>query len=157
MASPGLFTMYKANLDDIRLNDIVSSTIKVALVTSAYTPDASLGGHSLWSSASGSEIANGNGYTTGGVTVAGDAAFSSSQTWYYSNGTAIESTASGGTIPGWRYAVFYVSGTLWGKTNPLIGYFLGDSTPADIPATASGQTLTLGAPALGWFTVTSTP
>lgn len=153
----GLFTLYKANLDDLRIVDLVGATVKVALVSSAYTPNATITGHSLWSSVSGNEIANGNGYTTGGITVADDAAFQSGQSWYYSNATAISWTASGGSIPAWRYAVFYVSGTLWGKTNPLIGYFLGDATPADIPATANGQALTLGAPALGWFTVAATP
>jgi len=36
-------------------------------------------------------------------------------------------------------------------TNPLVGYFVGDSTPADIPATTVGNTLTLTCPSGGWF------
>jgi hypothetical protein len=60
-------------------------------------------------------------------------------------------TASGSGIPAHRYYVMYVVGTLWGKTNPLIGYFIGDNTPADIPLTASGNPLTVTVNASGWF------
>ena len=63
-------------------------------------------------------------------------------------------TASGGSIPAWRYGVMYVSGSLWGKTSPVIGYFLGDSTPADVPATTDGNPLTIQVNANGWFGVT---
>lgn len=48
----------------------------------------------------------------------------------------------------------YVSGTLWGMTNPLVGYFVGDSTPADIPLTTSGNSITVTVPAGGWFDIT---
>ena len=64
----GTFTLYRANLDDLRIQDLVGATVKVALVTSSYTPNAANNGHSLWSDASSNEIANGNGYNTGGVT-----------------------------------------------------------------------------------------
>jgi len=39
-------------------------------------------------------------------------------------------------------------------TNPLIGYFLGDTTPADVPATTVGNPLTINCPANGWFDIT---
>jgi hypothetical protein len=45
----------------------------------------------------------------------------------------------------------YLSGTVWGQVNPLIGYFLGDSTPADIPLTTAGNTITVNQNAAGWF------
>ena len=61
-------------------------------------------------------------------------------------------TASGGSIAAHRHYVMYVLGTLWGKTNRLVGYFLGDTTPADIPATTTGNTLTVNAS--GWFDAT---
>ena len=152
----GTFTLYRANLDDLRLQDLVAATVKLALVTSAYTPDAtnSGSGHSLWSSPSANEIAAGNGYTAGGATLAGLAASTATNGWkFVTNNTSW--TASGGSIPAWRYAVMYVSGSLWGMTNPLIGYFLGDATPADSPATTTGNILVLG-PNLtnGWFTIT---
>ncbi len=149
----GTFTLYRANLDDLRMQDLVGATVKIALVSSAYTPDASNTGHDEWGDVSANEIANGNGYTTGGATLANDAVST------ITNGHKYDSddptwTASGGSIPAWRYAVMYVSGSLWGKTSPVIGYFLGDSTPADVPATTDGNPLTIQVNANGWFGVT---
>ena len=67
-------------------------------------------------------------------------------------------TATGADIPAWRYAVMYVVGSLWGKTDPLIGYFTGNTTgPTDIPATTDGSTLTITVPTAGWFTSTQAP
>ncbi len=149
----GTFTLYRANLDDLRMQDLVGATVKIALVSSAYTPDATNTGHDEWGDVSANEIANGNGYTTGGATLANDAVST------ITNGHKYDSddpawTASGGSIPAWRYAVMYVSGSLWGKTSPVIGYFLGDSTPADVPATTDGNPLTIQVSANGWFGVT---
>lgn len=146
----GTFTLYSANKDDLRINDLTGATIKMALVSSAYTPSAGEAGHALWSDVSTNEIANGNGYTTGGATLSAPTATAITNGWKFSSGNA-SWTASGGNIPAWRYAVLYVSGTLWGKTNPIVGYVLGDSTPADVPATSSGNTLTINCPAAGWF------
>lgn len=60
-------------------------------------------------------------------------------------------TASGSSIGAWRYAVFYFNATVEGVVDPVIGYFLGDSTPADVPATTDTNTLTLTVPTDGWF------
>lgn len=150
MAAPGTFTLFSKNKADIRINDIVAGTLKVALITSSWTPDVTVTGNSLFADMSANDLATANGYTAGGVTpgtlaataITGGYKFTSANpTW----------TASGGSIPAWRYAVFYMSGTVWGKVNPVIGYFVGDSAPADIPATSSGNTLTLTLPAGGWF------
>jgi len=149
----GTVTLYSANKDDLNINALVGATVKVALVSSAYTPDTTVAGHSLWSSVSANEIANGNGYTTGGATLTSTVATSITGGFKFSSASP-SWTASGGNIPAWRYAVFYVSGTLWGLTNPVIGYFVGDTTPADIPATTSGNTLTLNTPSGGWFDAT---
>lgn len=151
----GNFLLYKANIDDLRLQDLPGATVKVALVTSAYTPDAGTSGHDTWSDVSANEIANGNGYTTGGVTLASDAVAAVTGGWNYDSADPTW-TASGGAIPAWRYAVMYVSGTLWGKTDPVIGYFVGDSTPADVPATSDGNPLTITVNASGWFATTTT-
>lgn len=147
----GNFTLYRANLDDMRINDLAGSgNLRLALVSSAYTPDATNTGNSLWSNASASEITAANGYTAGGV------ALSSVVATAVTNGFKLSSAnpswaASGGNIAAWRYCVMYYLGTLWGMTNPLIGYFVGDATPADVPATSSGNTLTITVPAGGWF------
>lgn len=47
--------------------DWVTDTIKVGLATSAYTPNQDT--HDFWNDVSANELASGNGYTTGGVTL----------------------------------------------------------------------------------------
>lgn len=153
MASPGTFTLYSKNKDIINTAELAGATVKACLVTSSYTPDATVTGHYLYSDVSANEIANGNGYTTGGATV-GTLASTAISGGYKFSSASPSWTASGGNIPAFRYVVFYVSGTFNGKTNPLIGYFVGDSAPADVPATSDGNPLTLTTPANGWFTAT---
>lgn len=95
------------------------------------------------------EHANGNGYTTGGVTLG-------SVTWTRSGATVTfdsadaQWTASGGSIVA-RRAVIYKSGTANSITNPLVVTCLLDNTPADVTATA-GNTLTVQMNASGIFT-----
>jgi hypothetical protein len=146
----GPFINYAANLNALSLRDLVSATVKLAIVTSSYTPNAEEDGHDEWADVSSNEIANGNGYTTGGATLANDAATAIEDGFKYSS-DPVSWTASGSGIPAHRYYVMYVLGTLWGKTNPVIGYFVGDSAPADVPLTTAGNTLTATPNANGWF------
>jgi hypothetical protein len=148
----GTFTLFKANIDDLRMQDLIGGTVKFALVSSSYTPNTGTTGHDEWADVSANEIAAGNGYTAGGATLTSDGATPLTNGHGYISAD-VEWTASGGSIPQWRYAVLYVSGSVWGKTNPLVGYILGDTTPTDVPATADGQTLTLTCPTNGWFTM----
>jgi len=149
----GTFTLYRANLDDLSMQDIAGATVKLALVTSSYTPNATNTGDDLGADVSANEIANGNGYTTGGATLANDAASTITNGFKYDSDDP-SWTASGGSIPAWRYGVMYLSGTVAGMVNPLVGYFLGDSTPADVPATSDGNPLTIQVNASGWFGTT---
>ncbi len=148
----GTFTLYRANLDDLRMQDLTGATVKLQLVSSAYTVDDSNTGHSVLADVT-NEIANGNGYLTGGATLANDAVSTTTNGFKY-DADDVAWVASGGSIPAWRRGVLYVSGSLWGKTNPLIGHFLGDSTPADVPATSDTNTLTVAWNASGIFTLT---
>ena len=149
----GNVTLYSRNKDDFRINDIVGATVKLLLVTSTYTPNTNeTTGHSVLADIT-NEIANGNGYTTGGFTLASLTATAITGGFKFSSGNA-SWTATGGSIPAWRYGILYVSGVLWGQTSPLLGYFVGDNTPADIPATTVGNTLTIYCPANGWFDIT---
>ena len=150
----GTFTLFSSNKDDLNPNDLVGATVKMALVTSSYTPDAAYNGHDEWADVSANEIANGNGYSTGGITltnsvtgITGGFKFSTTSP------SPIRWTASGGDIPTWKYAVMYVSGSLWGKTNPVVGYFEGESG-STVPATTSGNNLDITVPTNGWFDVT---
>ena len=114
-------------------------TLKCALVLSTYTPATT---HTTWASISSNEHANGNGYSTGGVTTAG--------TITQSSGTVTfdiadpQWTASGGSIVT-RYAVLYNS-----TTGDLICYSLLDNSPADVTVTDT-NILTLQIDALGVY------
>lgn len=134
--------------------DLDTNTVKCALVGSAYTLDQV--NHDTWADVSANEIANGNGYTTGGATV-GTVAITAVTGGYKFSSANVTWTASGGNIPAWRRAVFYISGTVNGVVDPLIASFLGDNTPADVPATTVGNQLALNVPAGGWFDTTRTP
>lgn len=153
MAAGAFLFPDKAKLNIASATDVLAGTstnYRAALVSSAWTPVPST--DELWGDVSTNEIANGNGYSTGGGTLTG---YSLAQT----SGTvkltfsAFVWTASGGSIPAWRRIVIYYLGTLNSKLNPLICYALGDSTPADIAATTDGNTLTFTPHASGILTI----
>lgn len=109
--------------------DIDSDTFKCALFTSA----SNIGSASTTYAGVTSEVANANGYTTGGIGVTLALAGTTSVTVKFSSNPVW--TASGGSIAG-RFAVIYeVAGN-------VLAYVLLDSTPADVTATA-GNTLTV--------------
>lgn len=155
MAAPSAFQFYAENLNQLKASDLTGLTIKAMLVQSGYTPDTDNNGHDELADVT-NEVANGNGYTTGGVALAGMSVADFSTTGYKFSSNAIAWTASGAGIPAWRYIVFYASGSVWGKTSPLLGYITGDSAPADIPLTAAGNSIQVNCPTDGWFTITRT-
>lgn len=125
--------------------DLDGDTFKAILVLSSYTPSVS--GHSTYADIT-NEHANGNGYTTGGVTVAA--------TWVESSGIVTFDiadpswTASGGNLVA-RYCVIY-DDTPSSPANPLVGYYLMDNSPADVTQ-VDGGTLTVQIPSGGLFTL----
>jgi hypothetical protein len=157
MAAPGTFTFFAENLNVEKMSDLVSATVKLALVSSAWTPDSDENGNGVWADISANEIAAGNGYTAKGVALGSKAvtAITAGNGYEFESGNA-SWTASGAGIPAHRYVVMLVDGALWGLTDPLIGYFLADSAPADVPLTASGNTIQYNCPANGWFRKTRT-
>jgi hypothetical protein len=105
-----IFNSFKEGIADGTF-DLDGDTLKIALFTSSYTPDAT---DVVFADLS-SEV-SGTGYTAGGATL-------SSVTWTRSGGTATLDAAD----PQWttasfaaRYAVVYKSGTANSLTNPLI-------------------------------------
>ena len=128
-----------------------AANFRLALVSSAWTPNNAT--DELWAVASGSEIANGQGYTTGGIALTGVAISQAAGVVKFTSAAAVW-TASGTGIPAWRRAVLYYLGTLNGKVNPIVAHFLGDSTPADIPLTTAGNTITYTPNAAGILTAT---
>ena len=123
----------------------------VVLCTSSYTPALT---HSTYANISGAEVANGNGYTTGGD-------FPGTVTWAAAGGDATQMifdsadpawTASGGSITA-RYAVLthVAAGTgVPQSTDKIIAYLLLDTTPADVTVT-DGNTLTIQLASGGYF------
>ncbi len=153
MAAPGALVIYDSFRGWIGDGtfDMNSNTFKAALVTSSYTPAQTT--DQLWgdSGISSNEVANGNGYTTGGVTL-------TSPTF---NVTASVAAFKSSTNPSWtgassgfvaRYLVIYASGTLNGHLNPLVGYMLLDSAPANV-SFAVGNSVTITWNASGIFTL----
>ncbi len=123
---------------------IASQPMKVALLTSAYTFSSA---HTVYADLT-NELANGNGYTTGGVAL-GTVAWT--QSGAVTNFTCANPswTASGTGIPAFRYAVFYCTATLETIVKPLILLF--DNNGSDVAATPSGSNLVLTLNATGLF------
>lgn len=128
-----------------------TANFKMALVSSTWTPNTFT--NEVWADISANEISALNGYTAGGESLTGVLLYQTSGTVKFTS-NAVSWSASGGSIPAWRYGVVYYSGTLNAKVNPVVGYFLGDSTPADVPATTSGNTLTITPNASGILSAT---
>ena len=130
-----------------------SANYRLALVKSTWTPAPTT--DEVWADMSAQEIATAGqtAYAAGGAALtavtltqtAGVVKFTSAaQVW----------TADGTGIPAWRYGLVYYLGTLNGKVNPIVGYFLGDSTPADVPLTTAPNTLTITMSASGILSAT---
>lgn len=84
--------------------DFDGDTIKVVLVTDSYTPDAD---DTQYSDVSANEVANGNGYTTGGYTVALTVTDDDANDRVVIDSADPTWTASGGSIGPFRYAIWY--------------------------------------------------
>lgn len=110
--------------------DLDTDTLKVALVTSSYTPNTA---HDEWADVSANEVAAGDGYTTGGATLASPVVTNSNIDYADTVWTSLTKT--------FRYAVIYKSGSGGGLTNPLICYLLLDTTPADVISSGSNYTI----------------
>ncbi len=122
---------------------IASQPMKIALLNSSYTFSSS---HTVYADLT-NELANGQGYITGGVAL-GTVAWTQAGT--VTNFTAANATwtASGTGIPAWRFAVCYCTATLLTIVKPLI---FALNTGTDIAATPSGSTLTITWNASGVF------
>lgn len=147
----GTFTLYNHVAESIADGsiDLDNDSFKIALLDSGHTPNLA---NTQWSDVSADEVANGNGYTTGGGVL-------DNVTWTRSSGVATFDsddevwTASGGSIAA-RYAVIYDDTH---ASDLLIGYVLLDVTPADLTAT-DGNTMTVGPHASnGWFQIEVNP
>lgn len=145
------FTLYGANKSVLNIADLLTPVIKLAILTSAYTPNITSSGHSVWADVSAAELPNGNGYTSGGVELLDKAAIPRTNGFSFTSAAPAPWVGAGTGLPAHRFYVMYVVGSLWGKANPLIGYFLGDNIPANIPLTPVGVPRIVAPGANGWF------
>lgn len=137
-ASFTLYSSFRKYIMDGTIN-LASDTIKMMLVTSAYTPSIA---HDVLADVTASptpELSNGDGYTTGGAEITGKTVTntdSPSQGIFDASDT--EWTVLTKTF---RYGIIYALKTVGPIVNPLIGYILFDTTPADIVLSASKFTV----------------
>lgn len=115
-------------LDGTEGNLTTASAVTVKLLTSS----SNIGASSTTCSGVTGEVANGNGYTTGGVTATFTMSGTTSVTLTLSANVTF--TASGGSIVFRYYLLCYAS--------HVFAYALGDNTPADITI-SNGNTETL--------------
>jgi hypothetical protein len=130
--------------------DLDADTFKIALYTSASNANTLT--NSVLADLT-NEVANANGYTTGGLTLGtlswteaagvGTFDFTVDPVW----------TANGGSITA-RFAAIYKSGTANAHVNPLVAVSLLDTTPADVTATDT-NTFTVQLNASGVFTLSA--
>lgn len=88
----------------------------------------SLANNSVWADVSGNEVANGNGYTTGGSTISNSTLVLSGDecTWDFDDVLFTSLTKT------MRYAFIYSNKTVGAIVNPLIAYILLNTTPANV-------------------------
>jgi len=144
MATATVYNSYKTKLLDSSTKiDLSSDTIKLALVTSSYTPDIDT--HDFWDDVSANE-ASGTGYTAGGQALANKTVTTDTTNDNGKfNADSVSWTISSAFSA--RYAVLYKS-TGTASTSPLIGYIDFGST-----YTLSSGTLTISWSANGVLTV----
>lgn len=119
--------------------DLNTDSLKIALFQST----SNIGSGSTTYAGLTNEVANGNGYTTGGNAVTGSLSGTTTVTFDTTDPAVWTATGAGFSA---RYAVLYeVSGN-------VLAYCLLDNTPADVTITA-GNTLTITINASGVFTL----
>jgi hypothetical protein len=127
--------------------DLEGVTCKLALVTDAYTPDRDA--HNFRDDFTGSELANGNGYSTGGVTLTNVA-------WSYDTGSdqvRLDFDDPSWTFTAaktWRYGILYIDTGGADSTDPLIGLLTWDSNQT----VSTAYTLTIDSAGLLYLDLT---
>lgn len=142
-------TWYGLGLQDLldSPRDLEGVTVKLALATDAYTPDRDT--HDFWDDVSGSEVASGNGYATGGVTL-------TSVLWSYdsaSDQVRLDFDDPSWTFTAsktWRYGIVYIDTAGASSTDPVIGLLTWDSNQS----VSTAYTLTIDSAGLLYLDTT---
>jgi hypothetical protein len=147
------FTLYGANKDDFRLNDLIGPTIKLAILAYGYQPAVGTTGDDVWLDVAVHELPTGHGYTSSGAALTSISVTPTTNGFTFSSGSVTWNSVGAG-IPEHFFYVMYVDGSLWGKASPLIGYLYASGESVGIPLTPPGTPLTVTPWAGGWFDVT---
>lgn len=120
-------TWYGLGLLDIleAPRDLEAVTLKLALIKEGYSPNRDT--HDFFDDVSAEEVANGNGYTSGGATLSGVATSydsASDQVRLDFNDVEWTFTAS----KSWKYGVVYIDTAGASSTDPVVGLLSWDST-----------------------------
>jgi hypothetical protein len=127
--------------------DLEGVTVNLALATDAYTPNRDT--DDFRNDFTAAELANGNGYTTGGVTLTG-------VTWSYdaaSDQVRLDCDDPSWTFTAaktWRYGIVYIDTGGADSTDPLIALLTWDSNQT----VSTAYTLTIDAAGLLYLDVT---
>ena len=142
----GPFTFFNAFREKLgnALIDLDTTPFRMTLHASGYTPSAADHGDLADTS---NELATANGYTTGGAAMTVAWTRSGGICSFTCDPVSWPATGAGITV---RVAVVHVDLSVSDK--PLVGYFLLDSSGADVAVTA-GNTLTITASPSGLFTL----
>lgn len=105
--------------------DLETATVKLALATSSYTPNRDT--HDFWDDVSANELANGNGYSTGGATL-------SNVLWSYDSASDqvrldfddVSWTFTAGKT--WLYGIVYADTAGASSTDPVIALLTWDTS-----------------------------
>lgn len=136
---------------DAGMMDYLSDVIKCTLHTTTYVPAPTT--DKAFADAT-NELTTANGYTAGGITIAGKTVTPGATTIFDMDDTTVTWTASGAGIT-FRYIVFHDDSiTVGPPIKPLIGYI--DSTGSGNQTITAGNTLTVTTGASGIFTAVTT-
>jgi hypothetical protein len=114
--------------------DLDTDTVKAALITSAYTVNAT---HTILADISANEVSNGAGYTTGGATLTTPSVTYSGAVAKFSADPALWLALT----KTFRFVLLYANVTRNAVVNPLIAIILIDNTPNDIVVTAADYSI----------------
>lgn len=127
--------------------DLEAVTLKLALVTNAYTPNRDT--HDFWDDVSGSELASGSGYTTGGATLTSVAtSYDTASDEVRLDFDDVSWTFTAGKT--WLYGVVYIDTAGASSTDPVIGLLTWDTSQT----VSTAYTLTINSAGLLYLDTT---
>jgi hypothetical protein len=144
-----LYDLAKFRIGNLTIDLTNTSNFQIALFQSTSNCNTLSVGTGVYGDLT-NEVANANGYTTGGVALTGESWTNSAGVETFTSNPAVW-TASGGSITS-RFAVIYVNATVNTIVKPLLAVCLLDTTPADVTVTAT-NTLTITPNVSGIFTL----